>query len=1105
MPEQNQPFYSQSTEAVLQALDVQTRQGLSHDTVVARRRQYGPNRLRTAQRRSAWVILFAQFKSLVTVLLAVAAALALAFQQWAEGLAIVAVIVVNTLIGFVSEWRAVRSMEALRQIDTSTVRVRRGGQEREIAVQQLVPGDIVLVEGGDIVSADIRLFEANALRVNEAALTGESVPADKAVAPVEAERPIAEQTNMLFKGTTVVQGSAQGVVVATGMQTELGHVAALAEEAEEQATPLERRLDRLGQRLAWIALGIAAGVAGVGLWAGQPTLLMIETAIALGVAAIPEGLPIVATLALARGMWLMAKRHVLINRLPAVETLGATRTICTDKTGTLTENRMAVRRIRTPTGDHTWHEAKSEASEGCGQAMAPTSEDDPLLRRVLEVGVLCNNASLASSASPANGAMEGHGDPTEIALLRAGLALGLQRDQLLEDRPEVREVAFDSEVMMMATFHQAEQGFEVAVKGAPRAVLEACQSVANTNGSEHRQLPDAERQEWLERTTALAEDGLRLLALADKQVTDAEAEPYTDLRLLGLVGLLDPPRPDVHAAVAACQRAHIKVVMVTGDQLETARAIGQQVGLITEGKTSATHGRDIATLDQLSADQRRQLLDTSIFARINPEQKLRLVQLFQEQSAIVAMTGDGVNDVPALKQADIGVAMGQRGTDAARQAADMVLTDDAFSSIVAAVEQGRIIFTNIRKSVLFMLCTNVAEIMAVALASLASAPLPLRPLHILYLNVLTDAFPALALGVGPGTPDVMEQPPRVTQEAVLTRHHWRAIGGWSVSITACVLAALVLALHWLGFEEARAVTVSFLTLGFAKLWFVFNLRDPGSRLVHNAIVSNPWIWGALVLCIALLAGAVYLPVLSTILNTRSPGRAGWGLVFVLSVLPLLGGQMLRIYQSRHRQEAERSDKTTTRETDEEEQTANPQALPLTHTVPAGAVPHLPVSHLAPAVWRRAALVGAFGSFIVLIFIQLGIRAGVAPFNLSPAAAFLEQLGLNIGPLPLLVHFGYGAVWSMVLVGLFQERVTIDKGLILALALWLLLMVLYSPLIGWGVFGVGNTGEFSSDHPLYLAPGPQYPMTMLVLYLLYGTVIGWLNSWWMRFAPIVGRG
>lgn len=349
MPEQNQPFYSQSTEAVLQALDVQTRQGLSHDTVVARRRQYGPNRLRTAQRRSAWVILFAQFKSLVTVLLAVAAALALAFQQWAEGLAIIAVIVVNTLIGFVSEWRAVRSMEALRQIDTSKVRVQRGGQEREIAVQQLVPGDIVLVEGGDIVSADIRLLEANALRVNEAALTGESVPADKAVAPVEAERPIAEQLNMLFKGTTVVQGSAQGVVVATGMQTELGHVAALAEEAEEQATPLERRLDRLGQRLAWIALGIAAGVAGVGLWAGQPTLLMIETAIALGVAAIPEGLPIVATLALARGIWLMAKRHVLINRLPAVETLGATRTICTDKTGTLTENRMVVRRIRTPT------------------------------------------------------------------------------------------------------------------------------------------------------------------------------------------------------------------------------------------------------------------------------------------------------------------------------------------------------------------------------------------------------------------------------------------------------------------------------------------------------------------------------------------------------------------------------------------------------------------------------------------------------------------------------------------------------------------------------------------------------------------------------------
>ncbi|MGE0822084.1 MAG: cation-translocating P-type ATPase [Candidatus Binatia bacterium] len=898
MEQQNPSFHAQPVEEVLHTLDVRLEHGLTKAEVAARCRRYGWNRRRRVRRRSAWAILGEQFASIVVILLVVAGALAFAFGQWTEGVAISAVIFINGTIGFVSEWRAVRSMEALRQMVTPKARVRRAGQDQEVEIKQLVPGDIVLLEGGDIVPADIRLIEANSLRVNEAALTGESAPVNKRCEPVEADRDLAGRSDMLFNGTTIVQGSAQGVVVAIGMQTELGRISELAEKAGAEVTPLERRLNRLGQRLAWVVSGVAAVVAGVGLWAGQPTLLMIETAIALGVAAIPEGLPIVATLALARGMWLMAKRQALINRLPAVEALGGIRTIFTDKTGTLTKNQMVVRRIVTPTGEHDWREAaadKRDTSSNAAQHNAGgNSTHDPVVRRLLEVGVLCNNASLRN----ADTTPEGYGDPTEIALLRAGVAVGLRRDELLEQKPEIREVAFDPAVMMMATFHQAEEGFEVAVKGAPPAVLEACESIVNINGDDRRPLQSAAREEWLDRTMTLAGQGFRLLAMADKQVSDSETKPYTELRLLGLVGLLDPPRPDVDQAIAACQQAGIRVVMVTGDQLETARTIGKQVGLVADDEDPALQGRELGDLGQVSTEMHRQLLDTRIFARISPAQKLRLVEIFQDNGDLVAMTGDGVNDVPALKQADIGVAMGQRGTDAARQAADMVLKDDAFSSIVAAVEQGRVIFTNIRKSVLFMLCTNVAEIVAVTLAALASAPLPLRPLQILYLNVLTDVFPALALGVGPGNPRVMQQPPRSAREAVLTRSHWLTIAGWSVGIALCVLAALALALQWLAFDPARAVTVSFLTLGFAKLWFVLNLRDPGSRLWQNDVGRNPWIWAAIGLCTVLLIATVSLPQLSALLHTRPLGGTGWGIVLVLSVLPLLVGQVIRMYHKR---------------------------------------------------------------------------------------------------------------------------------------------------------------------------------------------------------------
>jgi len=887
-------YHSMPVEQVLGELQVNPEQGLSEEAVGSRLEKYGPNRLREVKTRGAWRILIDQFKSMVIIVLVPAGAVAFSFQHWAEGIAIAAVLLVNGGLGFVTEWKAIRSMEALREIGGDTIRVRRSGEEREITAEELVPGDIIVLDSGDLAPADARLIEANNIRVNESALTGESVPVLKRVDPVDAEDPVADRTCMLYKGTTVNEGSGEAVVTGTGMETELGHISEMAESAEKEATPLQRRLNQLGRNLAWITVGIAAAIAGMGLLAGQDTARMIETAIALGVAAIPEGLPIVATIALARGMVLMARRNALINKLPAVETLGATRIIFTDKTGTLTENQMTLRRVVTPAGDFTVDEEKREIRGDKGA-------DHPLLRRILEAGVLCNNASLLDAGN-GQGPEEEQGDPTETALLRAGLLLGLSREGLLQEKEEVREFPFDSSVMMMATTNRGEDGLRVNVKGAPDRVLEVSTLIAGEGGDGERGMEDPERREWNERAETLAGEGLRVLALADKQVGSPDEEPYENLRFLGLVGLLDPPREEVGQAIEECREAGIRVIMVTGDQPATAAAIARQTGIAKNDENPPViHGSDLKDPDEMSDEYRRKVMSTSIFARVSPEQKLHLIKLMQEEGETVAMTGDGVNDAPALKKADIGVAMGRRGTDAARQAADMVLRDDAFSSIVAAVHQGRIIFGNIRKSVMFMLCTNVAEVIAVAAASAAGGfsgiPLPLLPLQILYLNVITDVFPALALGMGKGEPGIMKQEPRPRDESVLTGSHWGAIGGWAVLVSACVLGALVIGFYWLGFEQRKAVTASFLTLAFGKLWFVFNLRSPGSRVIKNDIVQNPYIAGAIVLCVALLLAAVYVPGLSGILQARNPGFQGWVLILGMSLVPFGWGQGLRIVQA----------------------------------------------------------------------------------------------------------------------------------------------------------------------------------------------------------------
>ncbi|WP_372635147.1 cation-translocating P-type ATPase [Fodinibius sp.] len=906
------------TEDILKALKSEQESGLTSAEVQKRLEQYGQNQLREHQTKSLWQILVEQVKSLIILLLAVAALVSFLYNEILEGWAIAIVIVINTGIGFFTELRAVRSMEALFKLGKVETRVRRDGEVVKVNARELVPGDIILVEGGDIITADIRILASSKLQSDESALTGESMPVGKSPEPVEEDTVLGERTCMLYKGTSITRGSGEGVVVSTGQETELGHISSLVEEAEEEQTPLEERLDRLGYRLILLTLVITVFISISGILSGKDMFLMIQTGIALAVAAIPEGLPIVATIALAKGMRIMARKNALINQLSSVETLGATEVIFSDKTGTLTENKMSVTQLFLSKREKIDVEAGFSEENGRGDR-----ED---IRLALETGVFCNNATFRSDKDAETnddvdgeedrdtgieGNVEGEGgnsgDPLEIALLEAAHHAGIEREKLLEQYPEVREEAFDPEVKMMATWNEMEPGrYRLSVKGAPGTVLEHCDSYV-TNG-EHRSLSGEEREKWEAVNEELAADGLRVLALACRETDTADGEPYENLVFIGMVGLLDPPRSDVRKAMKACREAGIRVVMVTGDQPHTAEYIAKSVGLVTEedGEVEVIHGGDLPSPEELESSRRDtdQIMSASIFARISPRQKLDLIELYQKKGHVVGMTGDGVNDAPALKKADIGIAMGKRGTQVAKEASDMVLTDDAFSTIVTAIEQGRVIFTNIRRFVYYLLSCNVSEVLVVGLASLLGAPLPVLPLQILFLNLVTDVFPALALGVGEGTQGVMQQPPRKVDEPILSRKHWIGIGGYGMVITTGVLGALFTGLYWLELPEREAVTLSFLTLALAQLWHVFNMRDKNSGIIDNAIVQNKWVWRAIVLCLILIFGALFIGPIAEVMQLSPPTGQGWLVVGIMSSIPLLVGQLQKVWAARKREGSE---------------------------------------------------------------------------------------------------------------------------------------------------------------------------------------------------------
>lgn len=886
--------WKHGVQEVLDTYTVRQELGLTPDEVNRRRKQFGRNALREESSVSVIAILAGQFKSVIMVLLAAAAILSFVFSQWVDGTAIVVAMIINAAIGFFTELRAVRAMESLQKLDRVSSRVRRAGAETEVEAEEIVPGDIALLESGELVTADVRLLETAGLQVDESALTGESIPVDKQTGVLDEATPLAERSNMLFKGTAVTRGSGVGVAVSTGMETELGTVASLVKEAKEGTDPLEKQLNMLGRKLIWVVIAVAVVAGGSGAIVGKELLLMIKTTVALIVAAIPEGLLVVATVALARGMHRMAKKNALLRRLSAVQTLGSTNVVFTDKTGTLTENRMTVRVIETAEGSY---DVKQSYQDNGKNFVRDGNEIELRRARVLETlietAVLCNNARLPEKEEGSQGSDSDPdflGDPLEVALLEAGRKADIRRKNLLEKRPLEREVAFDPEAKLMATYHNTGKSHLVAVKGAPSAVIDISSHIRTPEGD--RELGDKDREEWTRRNEDMARRGLRVLGFAVKEVGSIEDDPYENIVFLGLAGILDPPRKEVRSSIEACRAAGVRVVMVTGDQEQTAAAIGRELGLITKDDERVVHGRDIASPGLLDVRDRKRIMETQLIVRASPKQKLDLISVYQSEGSIVAMTGDGVNDAPALKKADIGVAMGRRGEQVAREAADMILTDDSFSSIVTAIRFGRVIFENIRKFVIYLISGNLGEIMIVTAASLLGLPLPLLPLQILYLNAINDAFPALALGMGEGEPWIMARPPKKRQEPILTRKHWLVTIGYGALIAAAVFGAFLLMLRLQ--DSRQAVSVAFLTLAFARLWHVFNMRDNAAHPFRNEITRNRVVWGALAFSSALIAMAVLVPGLSELLRLSLPGITGWIVVAGFSIVPLILGQAVML-------------------------------------------------------------------------------------------------------------------------------------------------------------------------------------------------------------------
>jgi P-type Ca2+ transporter type 2C len=874
-------WHALDAAAVVGELKTDSDRGLSHEEARRRLAEHGANELQAAHHVSAWAILLQQFKNILILILLLAVVLSALLGHGVEAITIAAIVVFAAVLGFVQEYRAERAIEALRKMAAPTATVVRDGGERDIPARELVPGDVILLRAGDRVPADARVIEAVNLQTEEAALTGESTPIEKQSAPLVGEAlAVGDRTNMLFVGTSATYGRGRAIVVATGMNTEFGKIARLLQTVEVGRTPLQENLDRVGHALARAALAVVLVIVALGLFRGQPLLEMFIFGIALAVAVVPEALPAVVTISLAIGVQRMIKRNALIRRLPAVETLGSVSVICSDKTGTLTKDEMTVRKVF----------VQGEMLEVSGSGYEPRGE---FLRNGSVVGVapplaaFLRAATLASDAQLMQGGSDDQGpgwrikgDPTEGALVVAAAKAGLSKRELDAQFPRVEEIPFTSEAKRMTTLHATAEGVVAYAKGAPEVILRSCTKQLTESGE--RSFDAAGRQAALEAAREMAREALRVLAAAYKpNATRAGAEQ--DMVFLGLAGMIDPPRPEAKAAIRTCEEAGIKPVMITGDHPLTAQAVAGELGLLKQGRVITG-----AALEEMSPTELdREVEKVEVYARVSPAHKLRVVTALQSKGHVVAMTGDGVNDAPALKKADVGIAMGITGTDVTKEAAAMTLTDDNFASIVAAVEEGRGVFDNIKKYLMFLLSSNIGEIVLMLGASLAALPLPLSAVQILYVNLATDGLPALALAVDPPELDLMRRPPRNPRVGIFTRPGviLIAVGGlWSAIVN---LGLFVWALDS-GRSLAEAMTMTFVSLVLIQFFKAYNYRSDRHSILNRPF-ANKWLNAAIAWELLLLAVILYVPFFTEPFGTFALPLLDWLIVvgLALTVSPVL--------------------------------------------------------------------------------------------------------------------------------------------------------------------------------------------------------------------------
>ena len=932
-------WHTQAPEDVVTALRSHFERGLDPEEAAQRLKEEGANELKEQPHPGFWAMLFDQFKNFLVIILIIASVISMLLGDWVEAAAILAIVILNAVLGVVQESKAEEALAALQKMAAPEAEVIRGGHRLKIPARELVRGDIVLLEAGNYVPADLRLLEAVNLRVDEASLTGESQPVRKEATGVFArDIPLGDRRNMAYMGTLVTYGRGKGLVVNTGMYTQLGLIAGMIQSYEEEPTPLQRKLDRLGRTLGWGALAICALVFFIGWLRGLPPLEMFITAVSLAIAAVPEGLPAVVTICLALGMQRMVSRHALLRRLPAVEALGSATAICSDKTGTLTQNEMTVVRMVTPEDIYI---VTGEGYRPEGEFLEITADDytvdnpsflpgpvkvepqaRPEVDLLLRAAAQCNDATLERSGDM-NGVPTWRmvGDPTEGALITLAAKGGVRQDELATILPRVAEVPFDSERKAMSTIHEIKkdrltermrlnlqevlraknilprdgQTYYVAyVKGAPDIILDQCAYIYREGRVETLDGKTRQHMDYLNQD--LASHALRVLGFAINVFPELpEPTPEKverDLVFVGMAGMIDPPRPEVKAAVQVAREAGIRTVMITGDYPDTAHAIAKQIGMLNPDSDVLT-GRQLDGLDDGTLTQKAARVN--VYARVSPQHKVRIVEAMRANRHIVAMTGDGVNDAPALKRADIGVAMGITGTDVAKETADMVLTDDNYASIVAAVEEGRIIYSNIRKFVFYLLSCNVGEILIIFLATLLGWPLPLTAIQLLVLNLITDGAPALALGLEKGDPDVMKRPPRPPDEPVINREMTWGIAIQSVAITVATLLAFWVGLRWFPDNVHRAQTMAFAALSISELLRAYTSRSDRYNLWHIGPFSNRYMQYAVLASLVILLGVIYIPVLDPIFETAQLGLREWGLVVPLLLLPAVVAEITKCF------------------------------------------------------------------------------------------------------------------------------------------------------------------------------------------------------------------